>query len=82
MEILGSGKMKKLLYMISLLTLMFLFVSNYHPCLAQEPNGPRIILEERLYDAKDVIESTVIIHEFKVFNTGDGPLEIRKVSTG
>jgi len=74
--------MKRLLYLISLLTLLFLFISNYPPCLAQQTTGPRIILEEKLYDAKDVIESTVITHEFKVFNTGDSPLEIRQVSTG
>jgi len=73
--------MKRLFYLISLATLMFLFVSNYHLCLAQQTTGPRMFLEERLYDAKDVIETNVIIHEFKVFNTGDSPLEISRVST-
>jgi hypothetical protein len=79
MEIPGSGNMKRLSYMISLT--VFLVIFSYHPCLAQENTGPRITLEERLYDAKDVIESTVITHEFKVFNAGDSPLEISRVST-
>ena len=66
--------------MISLVSL--LVILNYQPCLAQKAAGPNITLEERLYDAKDVIESTVITHEFKVFNTGDSPLEISRISAG
>jgi hypothetical protein len=66
--------------MISLVSL--LVILNCQLCPAQKVAGPIITLEERLYDAKDVIESTVITHEFKVFNTGDSPLEISKVSTG
>ena len=72
--------MKKLLYLISVTTL--LVILNCRLCLAQEVARPTMTLEERLYDAKDVIESTVITHEFKVFNTGDSPLEISRISTG
>ncbi len=72
--------MKKILYLISLPVLLVMF--NYHPCLAQKVAGPNIILQERLYDAKDVIESTLVKHEFKVFNAGDSPLEISRISTG
>jgi hypothetical protein len=76
----GVKKMKKLLYMISLVSL--LVILNCQLCLAQKVSGPNILLEERLYDAKDVIESAVITHEFKVSNTGDSPLEISRISTG
>ncbi|HJX35020.1 MAG TPA: hypothetical protein VJ373_07580 [Desulfatiglandales bacterium] len=72
--------MKKFLCMISLTTL--LVISNYHPCLAQQTTGPRMTLEERLFDAKQVSENTFIEHSFKVLNTGDSPLEISGVSTG
>ena len=72
--------MKRLLYMISLMSLLIIF--NCQLCLAQEVAVPKMILEERLYDAKDVIESTVITHGFKVFNTGNSPLEISRISTG
>ena len=41
-----------------------------------------MILEEKVFDAKDVREGSVIAHAFKVINTGDSTLEISKVSTG
>lgn len=72
--------MKKLLYMISLPTL--LVILNCQLCLAQEVARPTMILEEKVFDAKDVIEGNIIAHAFKVINTGDSPLEISKVSTG
>jgi hypothetical protein len=72
--------MKKLLYLISLSAL--LVILNYHLCVAQQVTGPRIILEERSFDAKEVREDAVIEHAFKVLNTGDRPLEINKVSAG
>jgi hypothetical protein len=75
---LGSGKMKKLLYLIFLPIL--LVILNYQICLAQQVTGPNIILEERSFDAKEVREGTVIEHVFKVLNKGDSPLKINKVS--
>ena len=72
--------MKNFLYMISLVSL--LVILNCQPCLAQKAAGPNIALEERLYDAKDVIESTVITHEFKVFTADYSPLELCGISAG
>ena len=72
--------MKKLLYMISLPTI--LVILNCQLCLAQEVARPTMILEEKVFDAKDVREGSVIAHAFKVINTGDSTLEISKVSTG
>jgi len=72
--------MKKLLYLISLPTLLVLL--NYHLCLAEQVTGPRMILEEISFDAKEVREDAVIEHVFKVLNTGDSSLEINKVSAG
>lgn len=75
-----SGEMKKLLYMISVPIL--LVILNCQLCLAQGVARPTMILEEKVFDAKDVSEGKVIAHAYKVINTGDSPLEISKVSTG
>ena len=53
-------------------------LASFHPSLADE--GPRIQLIEKRYDFGRVKEGTVLQHEFKVFNRGDQPLVIEKVS--
>jgi len=50
--------------------------------LAQQAAGPRIVIEERLFDAREVKEGEVIEHTFTVKNNGKEILEIRKVSPG
>ena len=50
--------------------------------LAQQAAGPRIVIEERLFDARQVKEGEVIEHTFTVKNKGKEVLEIRKVSPG
>ncbi len=42
--------------------------------------GPRIQLSERTFDCGTVEEGKGLEHEFKVFNRGDQPLVIEKVS--
>jgi hypothetical protein len=44
--------------------------------------GPRIVIEEKSFDAKEVKEGEVIEHTFIVNNKGEEVLEIRKVSPG
>jgi hypothetical protein len=50
--------------------------------LAQQALGPRIVIKERFFDAKEVKEGEVIEHAFTVYNKGDEVLQIRKVSPG
>ena len=70
--------MKKLLYIISLPVLLVIF--NYPTCWAQEISRPKMVLEEKVFDAKEVNEGEVIEHEFRVLNAGDSPLEIKNVN--
>ena len=53
-------------------------------CLAQDPagKGPRITVEGREFDFKDVKEGTVLEHTFKILNKGDEPLKIISVKPG
>jgi len=60
----------------------FFIIFNFAILPAQETPGPRMVLEETLFDAKEVKENTIIEHDFKVLNTGDMPLEIKKVKPG
>ncbi|MBW1805259.1 MAG: hypothetical protein JRJ06_02615 [Deltaproteobacteria bacterium] len=60
----------------------FFIILNFAILPAQETSGPRMVLEETLFDAKEVKEKTIIVHDFKVLNTGDMPLEIKKVKPG
>ena len=50
--------------------------------LAQQAEGPRIVIEEKSFDAGEIKEGAVIEYTFTVKNRGDEVLEIRKVSPG
>ena len=50
--------------------------------MAQPDTGPRIVIEEKAFDAREVKEGTRIQHTFLVKNSGNEALEIRKVSPG
>ncbi|MBW1715593.1 MAG: DUF1573 domain-containing protein [Deltaproteobacteria bacterium] len=53
-----------------------------HSSLAQELQGPKMALEEQVFDFKEVREGAVISHSFKVFNHGDETLRIVRVRPG
>jgi hypothetical protein len=63
-------------------SLIFSIVVSFGIALAQQAIGPRIVLEERYFDAKQIKEGGIIQHTFKVLNTGDHTLEIQKVNPG
>lgn len=44
--------------------------------------GPRMVIDEKRFNFQEVNEGSVITHSFKVRNTGDEPLQIRKVRPG
>jgi hypothetical protein len=57
---------------------LLMAVALAHPSLADQ--GPRIQLGEKTFDFGPVKEGQVLEHDFKVFNRGDQPLLIEKVS--
>ena len=50
--------------------------------LAQEHKGPRLAVEGREFDFKEVKEGVVLEHTFKILNKGDEPLKILSVRPG
>ena len=71
--------MKKFLFGISLLICFHIIMSV---AWAQEVIGPKMVIEEKSFDFKEVEQGRVIEHDFTVLNKGDQPLEIRKVKPG
>ena len=71
--------MKKLIFLT-----VFLFLASFLPSLAfaQSPSGPKMVIEGRDFDFKEVQEGKVAEHVFKVLNKGNQPLEIHKVNPG
>jgi len=71
--------MKKHWFIRFIFLSMFLF---YCSSLAQEAQGPRMVLKERVFDFKEVREGEVVAHAFEVQNEGDQVLEIIRVKPG
>ena len=69
--------MKKRLCM----TILFLVMAA-HPLMAHASSGPRLVIEAKEFDFKEVEEGKVITHTFKVLNKGDQTLEIKRVNPG
>jgi len=72
--------MKRLLIVTSFL--MFWIVVTFTTVWAQTNTGPKMVIKEKIFDAQQVKEGQTIEHHFKVLNTGDSPLEIKKVKPG
>jgi len=72
--------MKRLLYGTS--SLIIWIILSLTAGWAQQATGPRMVLEEKYFDAKQVKEGKIIEHIFTVRNMGDRPLEIKKVNPG
>lgn len=62
--------------------LILFIICNGTAICAPDASGPTLVLEERIFDAKEVQEGEVINHSFKVNNSGDSPLEIKNVKPG
>ena len=63
------------------ITILFLVMAA-HPLLSYASSGPRLVIEEKEFDLKEVQEGKATAHAFKVLNKGDQPLEIQRVSPG
>jgi hypothetical protein len=72
--------MKRVFYLSVPLMLGFFF--SLPEGFAQPDTGPRIVIEEKSFNAMEVKEGTLIQHTFTVKNSGNEALEIRKVSPG
>ena len=72
--------MKRLLYVTSFL--MFWVVVTFTTVWAQTNAGPKMVIKEKIFDAQQIKEGQTIEPHFKVLNTGDSPLEIKKVKPG
>ncbi len=72
--------MKKLLYGTAFL--IFFITLSLTTGWAQQAVGPRMVLEEKSFDAQQIKEDEIIVHTFTVRNMGDRPLEIKKVNPG
>ena len=72
--------MKKNFYTIPFI---ILFISMYlNIGLAQDGIGPKMVIGQTEYDAKEVKQGEIINHTFKILNTGDQVLEIKNVKPG
>jgi len=74
-----ENPVKKLFLMIVGLFFMALWGNTV---LGQDNKGPRISVEGREFDFKEVKEGTVLEHTFKILNIGDEPLKIISVRPG
>ena len=72
--------MKKLWFGITLF--LFCLGTNCFASPDQKAEGPQMVLKEKTFDFKEVLEGAVIEHSFQVSNTGDLPLKIIEVKRG
>lgn len=59
--------------------MLMLALLSFLPAFAEA--GPRLVLREGSYDARDVREGELIQHTVTVFNEGDQVLQIRDVNS-
>ena len=60
---------------------VLLLVITIGTVISQEKQGPRITIEEPNFDFGFAPEGTFMAHEYVIKNTGDEPLEIKRVRT-
>jgi hypothetical protein len=70
----------KKLFLIFIVTFVVIPFSGM--ALGQDNKGPRMMVEGKEFDFKEVKEGTVLEHTFKVFNRGNEPLKIISVKPG
>jgi hypothetical protein len=65
------------------LALIFLWmIFGIHVGVSAPPGVPKIIFHEKSHEFKEVKEGVAIQHTFRVFNKGESPLNIDRVSPG
>jgi len=72
--------MKRSLFRICFILFFVLF--TYSINAKAEPTGPKIYIEQPVFDAKDIKSAEYLEHAYKVVNKGDAILEITDVKPG
>lgn len=67
---------------ILVMTAVILTAAATTPCRGEGISAPRMVIEEPTFDFQEVDEGSVLEHAFIIKNTGDQPLEIKKVAPG
>lgn len=49
---------------------------------APQKAAPNIMIPDPLFTFDDVVDGTTVVHDFRVYNRGQGALAISKVQTG
>lgn len=62
--------------------LFFYLVFCVNCSLAQDDQSPRLVVKDQVFDFKEVGQGEILVHIFKVVNTGGQLLEIKKVKPG
>lgn len=72
--------MKRLSWLLIVVVFSVSFSYAASICFAQKPSGPQIVFRENSFDFGEVDEGAVLEHTYKVWNRGEQPLVIEKVS--
>lgn len=66
----------------ALVFFILLFAFSGYQAVAQQQDGPKMVLKNQEFDAKEVKEGETIEHAFHVLNQGNQPLQIKDVKPG
>ena len=72
--------MKSCFSVILVMVLVFVFCGQYG--MAKEMGAPKLVLDQDMFDFKEVQEGKDIEHTFRVFNQGKRTLKINNVKPG
>jgi hypothetical protein len=61
---------------------LMVFLSLFLVSTAQAGSGPKIVIKEKVFHFKELVEGQTIEHVFNIQNPGDQPLEIQNVKPG
>ena len=84
-EVNTHKKTGRVIFVMMLKTLSFVlmfFGVSLNLCWAADNTGPKMIIEEKLFEMGEVKEGSTIEHAFKILNAGDAPLILTKVKPG
>ncbi len=73
--------MKSVKLALCLCVTLVLF-GSFVSAVEQDKATPVIVIEEPIYNFKQVSQGETVKHDFKVFNKGAAPLEIKSVKPG
>jgi len=62
--------------------LALMVVAGFTQAAEEQKAVPAVEIEEPTYDFSQVSQGEVVKHDFRVFNRGDAPLEIKSVKPG